>query len=335
MDDGRNEGPVAHAWLDGSNPLLEAVVGAVPEPFFVLDREGRYLAVMGGRHHARYHDGQALVGKLMHEVMPAELADGYLATVHRVLDAGEGVVYEYELGADDVDGVEDRDGVPTRLLFEGHVSPIEGPDGTPEAVVWMPFNITELRRALDALETQRAELYRLANTDPLTGIRNRRSFLEAARHELAAGRRSDRVATLMLVDLDHFKVVNDTGGHAAGDAMLVAVAELLRRDRRESDVVARLGGEEFAVLLTDTPLDAGCGVAERLRTSIGELVVDHGDRSYSLTTSVGVTELTADDDIGTALSRADNALYRAKRNGRDRVEVEPGAIPRGRWIGIA
>lgn len=321
MDDAASGvGPLAE--LAGHSPLLEAIVDALPEPVFVLGRDGRYLAVLGGRHHARYHDGQALAGKTLHEVMPADLADGFLERIREVLDSGEGVVYEYELGADDVDGVDDRDGVPTRLCFEGHISPVETPDGVPEAVVWMPFNITQLRRALDALEVQRAELHRLANTDGLTGIRNRRSFLDAARLELAACRRSGRPATLLLIDLDQFKVVNDTGGHAAGDAVLVEVAGLLQRDRRESDVVARLGGEEFTILLTDTPLAAGEVVAERLRTSLAELEVGVDGRTYRLTTSVGLTPLLPSDDITDAMVRADTALYRAKRNGRDRVEVE-------------
>ncbi|QGG95929.1 sensor domain-containing diguanylate cyclase [Actinomarinicola tropica] len=314
-------GPLAEL-LAEANPLLEAVVNAVPEPFFVLDRDGRYLAVFGGRHKSRYHDGAALVGRTLHEVMPNDVADGFLRTIHRVLETGEGLVCHYELGADDVDGVEDRDGVPTRLSFEGHVAPIERADGPPEAVVWMPFNITELRRALAELEGQRAELYRLANTDGLTGIRNRRSFLEAARHELATSRRSRRSATLMLLDLDRFKGVNDTGGHAAGDRVLEAVARLLRSDRRESDVVARLGGEEFAVLLTDTPLEAGEVVAQRLRSSLAELEVHAEGQRFRLTTSIGITPLVPQDDITDAMIRADTALYRAKANGRDRVEVE-------------
>lgn len=313
-------GPLAE--LAGHSPLLEAIVDALPEPVFVLDRDGRYLAVLGGRHHGRYHDGQALAGRTLHEVMPADLADGFLERIHQVLDTGEGIVYEYELGADDVDGVDDRDGVPTRLRFEGHLSPVETVDGAPEAVVWMAVNITELRAALDELEVQRAELHRLANTDVLTGIRNRRSFLDAARLELAACRRSGRPATLLLIDLDHFKVVNDTGGHAAGDTVLVEVAALLQRDRRESDVVARLGGEEFIVLLTDTPLAAGEVVAERLRASLAELEVVVDGRPYRLTTSVGLTPLVPTDDITDAMIRADTALYRAKRGGRDRVEVE-------------
>ena len=315
---------MAIAGIGDLDPLLEAIVHAVPEPFFVIDREGRYLAVLGGRDHARYHDGQPLVGKLLHDVMSEELADGFLAKVREVLDSGQGIVHHYELAADDVEGVDDRPGVPNRLSFEAHIAPVAAVPGGPEAVVWMPFNITELRDALRELEVQREELHRLANTDALTGIRNRRSFLDAARLELAACRRSGREATLMLIDLDRFKAVNDSGGHPAGDAVLCAVADLLRSDRRETDVVARFGGEEFAVLLTDTDLPASRAVAERLRASISKLEVAYEDRTFHVTTSIGVTPLHADDDLSDALGRADRALYRAKSNGRDRIEVEVG-----------
>jgi diguanylate cyclase (GGDEF)-like protein len=320
--DGVAAGDSTRAWLGSMGPHLEAIVDAVPSPFFVIDREGRYLAVLGGANTLRFHDGRSLVGRLLHDVMPHHRAELAMAQIREVLDEGQPRVYRYELSSAEVDGVEERDGLPSLLKFEGHVTPIHGlPDGI-EAVVFMPFNITELEEALSELEDQREELHRLANTDPLTAIHNRRSFVDAARHEIAACRRSGRAATLLLLDLDQFKQVNDTGGHAAGDEVLVRIADLLRQDRRITDVVARLGGEEFAVLLTDTTLQAGEIVAERIRRSVEELDVEFDGGRYGVTTSIGVTPLDADDDITDALSRADIALYRAKREGRNRVDVE-------------
>lgn len=308
-------------------PLLDAIVAAVPQPFFVLDREGRYLAVLGGRHNTLYHDGETLVGKRMHDVMAAELADPFLAKVHEALDSGQVVTLRYELGVDDIEGVHDCPPAPRRLWFDAYISPVVGVDNQADSVVWMPYNITDLKDALDELETQRAELDRLANLDALTGIRNRRAFFEAANRELAACRRSNRDATLLLADLDHFKGVNDAGGHAAGDAVLVVVAELLNGDRRESDLVARLGGEEFVVLLTDTDLAAGEIVAERVRATIAGLAVPSDGRTFTLTASVGVAPVRPDDrDIADVLRRADDALYDAKRQGRNRVAVHRGGV---------
>jgi diguanylate cyclase (GGDEF)-like protein len=310
------------SWVGDVLPHLQAIVDAVPSPFFVIDRDGRYRAVLGGRNHRRYHDGRPLVGRLLHEVMPEHRADLAMEKIRQVLDTGEPLVYRYELASSELDGVEEREGLPSLLRFEGHVTPVQGDvDGQP-AVVFMPFNITELEEALAALEDQREELHRLANTDSLTAVHNRRSFLDAARHEVAACRRSGRAATLLLLDLDRFKEVNDTGGHAAGDAVLVRVAELLRTDRRITDVVARLGGEEFAVLLTDTTVQAGEIVAERIRRSIEEMAVGFEGSQFGVTTSIGVTPLLPDDDITDAIGRADDALYRAKREGRNRVDVE-------------
>jgi diguanylate cyclase (GGDEF)-like protein len=311
----------ARLWVGDLGPHLEQIVDAVPAPFFVIDGEGRYLAVLGGGNHLRYHDGRPLVGKLLHEVMPAHRADEALEKIRRVLATGSPVTYRYELGSDELAGVEERDGLASRLRFEGHVTPIGRlPDGT-EAVVFMAFNITELEAALQELERQREELRGLANTDPLTAIHNRRSFLDAARREIAFCRRSGHAATLLLLDLDRFKDINDTGGHAAGDEVLVAVADLLRVDRRATDVVARLGGEEFAVLLSNTALDAGTIAAERIRTSVEELVVVHGFGEYTVTTSIGVTGLDVDEDVTDALARADAALYQAKRDGRNQVSA--------------
>jgi diguanylate cyclase (GGDEF)-like protein len=321
-DDGVAAQDEVRFWQGDLAPDLEAIVDAVPSPFFVLDREGRYLAVLGGANHLRFHDGRSLVGRLLHDVMPAHRADLAMANINKVLDSGQPTVYRYELSSAEVDGVEEREGLSSLLTFEGHVTPVRGLTDGREAVVFMPFNITELDAALSALEDQREELHRLANTDPLTAIHNRRSFLEAARHEVAACRRSGRAATVLLLDLDRFKDVNDSGGHAAGDAVLVRIAELLRQDRRITDVVARLGGEEFAVLLTDTTLQAGEIVAERIRRSVEDLAVDFDGKHYGVTTSIGVTPLDAHDDITDAIGRADLALYRAKREGRNRVDVE-------------
>lgn len=328
MTEGRadDDDTSGHTWLGDMGPHLEAIVDAVPSPFFVIDRDGRYRAVLGGGNHLRFHDGRALVGRLLHDVMPAHRADEAMAKVHEVLDSRRPVVYRYELSITELDGVADRDDLSSMLKFEGHITPVDGLLDGAEVVVFMPFNITELEDALAELESQREELHRLANTDPLTAIHNRRSFLAAARHEIEACRRSGRAATLLLLDLDRFKEVNDTGGHAAGDAMLVRIAELLRQDRRLTDVVARLGGEEFAVLVTDTSLEAGRIVAERIRRTIEDTALDYGGESFRVTTSIGVTPLAAaDDDITDAMARADDALYRAKREGRNRIESEaPG-----------
>jgi diguanylate cyclase (GGDEF)-like protein len=302
--------------------LLGAVVQALPEPFFVIDDEGRYVAVLGGRDEVRYHDGTALVGRRMHDVMPKATADRFLDTIREVIAAGTVTTIVYELGADEVDGVEDRPHLPTRLTFEGHISPLPSRPGRRDLIVWVPFNITELRHAVRQLEDNQEILERLASTDPLTGLANRRSFLDAARAEIARTRRSGRPTALIMLDLDHFKDVNDTWGHAVGDAVLVGVAERFRVDRRTTDMVARLGGEEIALLLRETDLASATELAERLRALVADRPVVHDEHRIPITASFGVTVISPHDEgIDSALRRADRALYAAKRAGRNAVRV--------------
>ncbi len=174
----------------------------------------------------------------------------------------------------------------------------------------------------DITERQRFEdeLRRLATTDSLTGLPNRRHFLETAGRELARMRRSGDPATVLMLDIDHFKRINDALGHAAGDEALRAVADACRRVLRESDLAGRLGGEELGVLLPGTDLPSALDVAERLRVAMAGISFAGGG---GLTVSIGASAcVAADASIEQALGRADHALYRAKETGRDRVEVE-------------
>lgn len=326
-----NSGPDA-GWLSGVETdhaaLLEAIVGALPEPFFVLDREGRYVAVLGGVDNTRYHDGRPLVGKLMHDVLPAAAADRFLECVHEALDTGRVVHHEYTLSSDDVEGVNARPDVPDHLWFEAHIAPLPTVEGRPDMVVWLIFNVTDSRVALHRLELQQRvmheqqhELERLARIDPLTELLHHRSFLTEAQRELEWVRRTRQPAALILFDLDRFKVINDTWGHAAGDATLIAVADLLRAERRASDVIGRLGGEEFALVVRGADIVAGRRAAERLRAAVAALEIRYEGTTISITASFGVTELhPTDEHADAAVRRADAAMYSAKRLGRDRVE---------------
>lgn len=194
-------------------------------------------------------------------------------------------------------------------------------------------NLTEQARELRALnatleaeveerERLAGELQRLATVDELTGLFGRRHFLSLANRELARQRRVDSPISLMMLDLDHFKQVNDTHGHAIGDAILRALADVLRAGLREMDVAGRLGGEEFTVLLTAADAGAAVEVAHRLRTAMAERVVStqSGD-PVSCTVSIGVAQRTAEEPLDALLNRADAALYAAKRAGRNRVAL--------------
>jgi len=167
-----------------------------------------------------------------------------------------------------------------------------------------------------------AELFRQASTDSLTGISNRRYFENQAEQEVRRARRFARDMTVMMIDIDHFKAINDTHGHAIGDAVIQGVVKRALESLRQSDSIGRIGGEEFAVLLPETSLAAAYDVADRLRIHMQEKPIIAGHTAITCTVSIGVGQLSAQDGgIEDLLHRADIALYAAKKGGRNRVEV--------------
>lgn len=167
-------------------------------------------------------------------------------------------------------------------------------------------------------------LRQLSETDPLTGLLNRRAFITGAERQIAIARRYDRNLAVVVADIDVFKKVNDTYGHAAGDAAIRAVAGRLQAAARDTDLVARFGGEEFVVLLMESDVSAATAYAERVRSIIEKNPVGLEDgRSIALTLSLGCTVLHDNDrDVQDAIDRADGALYAAKTSGRNRVRVD-------------
>jgi diguanylate cyclase (GGDEF)-like protein len=169
-------------------------------------------------------------------------------------------------------------------------------------------------RLVTRLERQAAE-------DPLTGLANQRAFYRACAAEFKRAQRADSEVSIVMLDLDHFKVINDAHGHLHGDQVLLAVADALRRSVREHDAVGRMGGEEFAILLPDAGAEAAYDAAERARSAIAQVPVAH----LTLSCSAGVaTASPADASPVDLLALADRALYRAKRLGRDRTVTSRG-----------
>jgi diguanylate cyclase (GGDEF)-like protein/PAS domain S-box-containing protein len=173
----------------------------------------------------------------------------------------------------------------------------------------------------DLTEQKRVEerLRRLAARDALTDTLSRGRFFEVAREELARATRYERPLALAMLDLDLFKSINDRYGHRAGDEVLRAIAGLMTRGLRSQDHIGRYGGEEFVVLLPETPLDAAREVLERIRQAIAEMSFDVQGQELRITVSVGVVAVQAGEAFETALARADAALYRAKGSGRNVV----------------
>ncbi|MBK1716817.1 sensor domain-containing diguanylate cyclase [Thiocystis violacea] len=183
----------------------------------------------------------------------------------------------------------------------------------------------QLREHMRQKEAEQARLEQLAMLDPLTGLHNRRYLDDAGARVFLRVQQNGLALTVAALDIDHFKIVNDTYGHPGGDRILVALAELLRAQTRSVDIVCRIGGEEFLLLLAELPLPAAIERAEQLRRAFAGLVVPFGEFSLRATLSLGLASYPEHGDtLESLIQHADQALYAAKHRGRNRVEIAGG-----------
>lgn len=187
------------------------------------------------------------------------------------------------------------------------------------------LRLEKLARISDRYQSQllqlNEELKALTLRDPLTGIGNRRYMSERLREEVERARRVDAVFSLAVLDIDHFKYVNDDHGHDAGDEVLCGVAELVRATLRDYDVFARWGGEEFVIALPESGLTTAITVCERVRTAVGAARFTHGGEHIPITVSLGLTEHRIGEAPSDTINRADAALRQAKAAGRNRLKT--------------
>jgi diguanylate cyclase (GGDEF)-like protein len=279
--------------------LIKAMLAASPDLMLRLNREGDILGCNDRASGALSVPPENLVGRNLHEVLPHRLADATMQYVGRTLDSGAMQLYEYELPT--ADGVGE---------FEARVVA----SGAGE-VLTIVRNNTE-RKALER------QLAHQAFHDALTGLPNRTLFMDRLKHALARGARRGSSVAVLFLDLDRFKVVNDSLGHGVGDELLIAVAQQLARTVRAGDTLARLGGDEFTILVEDVPdADGARAVAERVMAALQQPFALAG-HEVCVTTSIGIAiggagRAKADE----LLRNADAAMYRGKSKGKARYEV--------------
>jgi len=165
------------------------------------------------------------------------------------------------------------------------------------------------------------QVQHLSETDSLTALFNRRKFFEELHREVERVSRYEAPLTLIMLDIDHFKKVNDEYGHQMGDEVLRTLSDVLRANTRKTDVVARYGGEEFIIMLTETPIKGALGVADRIKSEVEKTAVLGAAVEINFTVSLGLADFTQGDTVDTLVARTDQALYAAKKNGRNRVEL--------------
>jgi diguanylate cyclase (GGDEF)-like protein/PAS domain S-box-containing protein len=319
---------LAEEALRETEQTLRLVLETLPVGVWIMDRTGRI--VHGNAAGLRIWGGARYVGPEQF----GEYKGWWLSTGRRVEAeewAAARAIRNGETSIDEEIEIECFDGTRKIILNSG--VPMRNSAGEIVGALIVNQDITarkhsedELRRASAEVEAARRKVEEalareriLSRTDSLTGAANRRHFFEMAAHELAVAQRYHNPLSVILLDIDHFKRVNDMLGHDAGDEMLKRIAQIVRDHLREADVFARYGGEEFVILLPHTNAQQATVVAERIREDIATHSAIAREGVVMATISSGVAHLLRDETIDALIRRADEALYLAKRRGRNRT----------------
>jgi diguanylate cyclase (GGDEF)-like protein/PAS domain S-box-containing protein len=294
---------------------IEQIYRYAPVGLFIFDRECRFQRINERMAEINGLSPEAHAGKSMWEVIP-DLA-GQLQELYRpVFERGEPVLDV------EIHGRTPRDPDTVHDWLASYF-PLKSETGEVVGLIGAVLDISERKHAEEALRASEAEVRRLALTDPLTGVGNRRRLDEALRTEISRMHRYDGRLSAVMTDLDHFKRINDRHGHQVGDQVLQEFARLLQSHCRDIDLVARFGGEEFVILMPEVGLDEARACAERMRATLAQATIP--PLAEPVTASFGVAELAPGEDGEALLRRADEALYAGKAAGRDRVTVAAGA----------
>ncbi|MGH1463010.1 MAG: GGDEF domain-containing protein [Neptuniibacter sp.] len=286
------------------------------DKFHVLTAASQTLANITG-----FDTGESLIGLTDYEIFPLELADDYYRLEKEIYRGDRSFVSE-------IQPYFDEDGE------QGWVHNIKYPiveDGELVGLFGIARSVTKeietehkLKAALEELKKKNEELECIAQTDPLTGLVNRIGIAGSFEKELLRSQRYGIKTSLIMIDIDKFKEVNDLFGHQAGDQILKEVSNVLLDNIRQVDQLGRWGGEEFLIILPETALAGAMTLAEKLRSSVEEFKYTE---SGNHTVSIGVSTYREGDTQDTLIQRADNAMYRAKGKGRNRVESEISVWP--------
>ncbi|WP_168735257.1 GGDEF domain-containing protein [Pseudothauera rhizosphaerae] len=314
-------------------PVVESLWQRFPDNIFIIrcEPDGRFLieAISPALERLIGVPDAEAAGRPIEQIVPPIYLDSVLSRYRECVANGIPLSYE-ETGAPE--GTEPRHWLTLMV-------PAADTAGRVEYILGISRDITAIRHAEEvlrrsnedlerrvaertaALELANARLMELATRDGLTGLHNRRHFFELAERELARARRNGLQLSIVMLDLDYFKLINDSYGHAAGDHALREVAGLFALVLRETDIVGRYGGEEFAMLLPDTSREEARQVAERLRAVVAGHVVDWRGEPIHCSASLGVAHVDGGDvpTLDALLERADGALLRAKNGGRNRL----------------
>jgi diguanylate cyclase (GGDEF)-like protein/PAS domain S-box-containing protein len=315
----------AEELLRESHAQLEATLNALPDLMFEVDREGTIYDFRAPRPDLLYAAPEYFLGRNIRQVLPEDAADSIRASLEQAGRHGVSFGREYS------------------LILPGGISWFElslaakGDPASPAAhFIILAREITRRKQSEDALreaneqlraritdiENLQTELREQALHDPLTGLFNRRYLRETLGREFARVAREKQALSAIVMDVDHFKRINDTHGHQVGDQFLVAIADLIRRLTRSSDIACRYGGEEFLLIMPGSTLKTAALRAEQLRVECAGIRIPHDGQDLSVTVSFGVaTYPVHGQEAEDIVIKADKALYRSKQRGRNCVTI--------------
>lgn len=289
--------------LNEAKQLSDKIINSLPGIFYMLDSQGNFVRWNSNFKKITHYSNEEMLGKYVLDFIAEKDRDLITIRVRDVFEKGESFAEAHLLT---------KQGKTIPYYFTGC-----------RILLQDQFYLIGLGQDITERKKMEKELWRLANTDFLTGLMSRRYFMRKIEEEFKLLRNHDMCyCSVLMLDLDHFKHINDTYGHAVGDTVLKHFSALLQSNLRQMDVAGRLGGEEFAVILPNIDTNEAKQCAERLRNIIANSPIIENDNVISITVSIGISMLRENDRYAdTALIRADSALFAAKNNGRNTIQI--------------
>ncbi len=290
------------------------ILDSLPDHVFIFSADGEYLHVFGGADNQVGSDCKQFVGLTLYDAMPSEMAALFHDYIKATLEANQTQRVEYHFDKEQMQGLPFESHGYESLWIEGILKPFYMDNGE-QVVIWSAKNITEKHYL-------QMKLQKLSEIDSLTGVFNRRAFLNHVCDELDT---NNGDSTLMMFDIDWFKHINDRYGHLSGDAIILHIIELICHELQkisQAQIIGRLGGDEFVLLLSNLNGQQGKAFAERVRNKVDTIPYQVDKQSIHVTISIGISQFASgENNYKGVLSRADKAMYYSKHNGRNRVTL--------------
>lgn len=304
---------------------LNVILNSLPDHVFILDQQGRYIESFGGTNHSKSFNAASYTNLYLDDVLSSSKASELLSYIDDVIASNETKVIKYSIALQDhllmpIEELETHEN-PEESWFEAIIKPVNNATSNSNLVIWSVRDITKTH----LLEVR---LKQLSETDELTGVLNRRAFQINLDKALSTHSTQSKTLSCIMIDIDHFKEINDQVGHFSGDQVINHVAKICQKTIRGSDFIGRLGGEEFAVILSNTSAIQAYDVAERIRQAIESAPCCIDGIEINTTVSIGVAEY--DKQVSTTkelMIRADKAMYYSKHAGRNQVTLHHNGIP--------